>query len=47
MSLQDDLQMECRIGRQCLKGHDFYEGVRAGMGRRIFSTDILLLTIIV
>ncbi|KAI0207420.1 3-hydroxyisobutyryl-CoA hydrolase, mitochondrial [Lamellibrachia satsuma] len=29
MSLQDDLQMEYRMSQQCVKGHDFYEGVRA------------------
>ncbi|XP_065696394.1 3-hydroxyisobutyryl-CoA hydrolase, mitochondrial isoform X3 [Patagioenas fasciata] len=29
MSLQDVLRMEYRLSQACLKGHDFYEGVRA------------------
>ena len=42
MSLQDDLHMEYRISHQCLKDHDFYEGVRAGSGD-IFSTDFIII----
>ncbi|XP_014736402.1 PREDICTED: 3-hydroxyisobutyryl-CoA hydrolase, mitochondrial isoform X2 [Sturnus vulgaris] len=29
MSLQEVLQMEYRLSQACMKGHDFYEGVRA------------------
>ncbi|NXC56010.1 HIBCH protein, partial [Aleadryas rufinucha] len=29
MSLQDVLRMEYRLSQACMKGHDFYEGVRA------------------
>ncbi|NXI41371.1 HIBCH protein, partial [Galbula dea] len=29
MSLQDVLRMEYRLSQACLRGHDFYEGVRA------------------
>ncbi|NWV64167.1 HIBCH protein, partial [Malurus elegans] len=29
MSLQDVLKMEYRLSQACMKGHDFYEGVRA------------------
>ncbi|XP_040980322.1 3-hydroxyisobutyryl-CoA hydrolase, mitochondrial isoform X1 [Aquila chrysaetos chrysaetos] len=30
MSLQDVLMMEYRLSQACMRGHDFYEGVRAG-----------------
>ena len=46
MSLQDDLHMEYRISHQCLKDHDFYEGVRAGSGD-ILSTDFIIIYIII
>ncbi|XP_019409864.1 PREDICTED: 3-hydroxyisobutyryl-CoA hydrolase, mitochondrial isoform X2 [Crocodylus porosus] len=32
MNLQDVLTMEYRLSQACMRGHDFYEGVRAGCG---------------
>ncbi|KAJ1186983.1 hypothetical protein NDU88_003762, partial [Pleurodeles waltl] len=29
MTLQDVLRMEYRLSQACMRGHDFYEGVRA------------------
>ncbi|KAK2185159.1 hypothetical protein NP493_244g00000 [Ridgeia piscesae] len=39
MSLQDDLQMEYRMSQHCVKGCDFYEGVRAGLCRNNVLVD--------
>ncbi|XP_050832725.1 3-hydroxyisobutyryl-CoA hydrolase, mitochondrial isoform X3 [Serinus canaria] len=37
MSLQEVLRMEYRLSQACMKGHDFYEGVRAGLFLQILG----------